>query len=127
MCKHVAAVFYGVGARLDAKPELLFAFRGVNHEELIAADAEKAVAKATSRGKSKRLATAEIGEVFGIEIDGNGHVAEGNGDGTGIPRIAADRRSAKKLQANKKLDRETPGNKRKSARSRTKKRSPRKA
>ena len=24
MCKHVAAVLYGVGARLDAKPELLF-------------------------------------------------------------------------------------------------------
>ena len=53
MCKHVAAVFYGIGARLDAKPELLFLLRGVNHEELIQADAEKAVAAATSRGKSR--------------------------------------------------------------------------
>ena len=70
MCKHVAAVLYGVGARLDEKPELLFTLRGVNHEELIAADAEKAVAAATSRGKSKRLAAAEIGEVFGIDLDG---------------------------------------------------------
>ena len=69
MCKHVAAVLYGIGARLDAKPELLFALRGVNHEELIEADAEKAVAAATSRGKSKRLAADEIGAVFGIEID----------------------------------------------------------
>ena len=69
MCKHVAAVLYGVGARLDDKPELLFTLRGVNHEELIAADAEKAVAAATSRGKSKRLAADEIGDVFGIEID----------------------------------------------------------
>jgi uncharacterized Zn finger protein len=69
MCKHVAAVLYGVGTRLDAKPELLFALRGVNHEELIQADAEKAVATATSRGKSKRLAAAEIGEVFGIDLD----------------------------------------------------------
>ena len=69
MCKHVAAVLYGVGARLDTKPELLFTLRGVNHEELIQADAEKAVAAATSRGKSKRLAAAEIGEVFGIELD----------------------------------------------------------
>ena len=68
MCKHVAAVLYGVGARLDHKPELLFMLRGVNHEELIAADAEKAVPAATSRGKSKRLAAAEIGEVFGIAI-----------------------------------------------------------
>ena len=69
MCKHVAAVLYGIGARLDTKPELLFALRGVDHEELIAADAEQAVAAATSRGKSKRLAADDIGDVFGIEID----------------------------------------------------------
>jgi uncharacterized Zn finger protein len=69
MCKHVAAVLYGVGARLDTKPELLFTLRGVNHEDLIQADAEKAVAKATARGKSKRLAASEIGDVFGIELD----------------------------------------------------------
>jgi uncharacterized Zn finger protein len=69
MCKHVAAVLYGIGARLDSKPELLFTLRGVNHEELIEADAEKAVAAATSRGKSKRLAADEISAVFGIEID----------------------------------------------------------
>ena len=72
MCKHVAAVLYGVGARLDEKPELLFALRGVNHDELIAADAEKAVAAATSRGKSKRLAIAEIENVFGIDLDSGG-------------------------------------------------------
>jgi uncharacterized Zn finger protein len=69
MCKHVAAVLYGIGARLDSKPELLFTLRDVNHEELIEADAESAVAAATSRGKSKRLAADEIGAVFGIEID----------------------------------------------------------
>ena len=69
MCKHVAAVLYGIGARLDTKPELLFTLRGVNHEHLIQADAEKAVAAATSRGRSKRLATAEINDVFGIELD----------------------------------------------------------
>jgi uncharacterized Zn finger protein len=28
MCKHVAAVLYGVGARLDDKPDLLFLLRG---------------------------------------------------------------------------------------------------
>jgi uncharacterized Zn finger protein len=70
MCKHVAAVLYGVGARLDDKPELLFALRGVSHEELIEADAQKAVTDATSRGKSKRLAKDELGEVFGIELEG---------------------------------------------------------
>lgn len=69
MCKHVAAVLYGVGARLDRKPELLFTLRGVNHEELIETDAEKAVTAATSRGKSKRLAASELSAVFGIEMD----------------------------------------------------------
>jgi len=41
----------------------------VDHQELIEADAEKAVAAATSRGKSKRLAADELGDIFGIEID----------------------------------------------------------
>ena len=68
MCKHVAAVLYGVGARLDAQPDLLFTLRGVNHEELIEADAEKAVAAVTSRGKSKRIAEGDLGDVFGIDL-----------------------------------------------------------
>ena len=33
MCKHVAAVLYGVGARLDEQPELLFRLRGVSEED----------------------------------------------------------------------------------------------
>jgi uncharacterized Zn finger protein len=36
MCKHVAAVLYGVGARLDLQPELLFRLREVDEKELIA-------------------------------------------------------------------------------------------
>jgi uncharacterized Zn finger protein len=69
MCKHVAAVLYGVGARLDAKPELLFLLRGANHEELIEADAQAAMVGATTRGKSKRLADKELSDVFGIELE----------------------------------------------------------
>lgn len=69
MCKHVAAVLYGVGARLDDRPELLFLLRGVDHEELIAADAEAAVSAATSRSKSKRLKDTELSDVFGIDLD----------------------------------------------------------
>jgi uncharacterized Zn finger protein len=69
MCKHVAAVLYGIGARLDHKPEMLFLLRGVDHEELIAADAEAAVSAATSGGKSKRLSAGELSDVFGIDLD----------------------------------------------------------
>ena len=69
----------GIGARLDSKPELLFKLRGVDHEELIAADAEKAVAAATSRGKSKRLAADDISAVLEYEIDtGNAYAPTGS-------------------------------------------------
>jgi uncharacterized Zn finger protein len=69
MCKHVAAVLYGVGARLDQQPELLFQLRGVDHEELIDADAEAAVSAATSSSRSKRLTDNELSDVFNIDLD----------------------------------------------------------
>src|SRR5882724_4235952 len=40
MCKHVAAVLYGVGARLDKEPRLLFVLRGVDEHELLASAGE---------------------------------------------------------------------------------------
>ena len=70
MCKHVAAVLYGVGARLDHQPELLFKLRAVDHGELIAADVEAVVSAATTSGASKRLAAGDLGDVFGIELAG---------------------------------------------------------
>jgi uncharacterized Zn finger protein len=69
MCKHVAAVLYGVGARLDQSPELLFTLRSVNHEELItqAATATDLAVKTATTGPE--LAESEISAVFGIELD----------------------------------------------------------
>lgn len=68
MCKHIAAVIYGIGARLDVSPELLFTLRGVDHEELIAVDAEAAVSAATASGQSKQLAASDLSDVFGIDL-----------------------------------------------------------
>ena len=68
MCKHIAAVLYGVGARLDQQPELLFLLRNVDHEALITAELE--ITSTTSkRGKGRRLATSDLSDVFGIDID----------------------------------------------------------
>ena len=68
MCKHVAAVLYGVGARLDHQPELLFSLRNVDHEALITAELD--VQAATSgKGKRRHLVTQDLANVFGIEID----------------------------------------------------------
>ena len=54
------------------------------------------------------LQPADIGEVFGIDLDGSGHVGEGNGDASRASGVVADRRSAKKLPTDKKFNRETP-------------------
>lgn len=71
LCKHLAAVLYGVGARLDAQPELLFVLRGVDHLELIsaAADAPGLAAGANAATVEGGLDAAALGDVFGIEID----------------------------------------------------------
>lgn len=68
MCKHVAAVFYGIGARLDREPELLFKLRDVDHLELIAAPgaADLAASPAT---REKIIAEEDLAGIFGIEID----------------------------------------------------------
>jgi uncharacterized Zn finger protein len=70
MCKHVAAVLYGVGVRLDADPELLFALRDVDHMELVGqAVAAENLDQALSAGATLGLEGADLGEVFGIELD----------------------------------------------------------
>jgi len=66
MCKHVAAVMYGVGARLDAQPDLLFILRKVEHAELVADAADFKAARSGS--KRKTIADDQLGDVFGIEI-----------------------------------------------------------
>jgi uncharacterized Zn finger protein len=68
MCKHVAAVLYGVGARLDKKPELLFVLRKVDHEELISAELDMQTATA-GRGKRRRLANQDLSNIFSIDIE----------------------------------------------------------
>jgi uncharacterized Zn finger protein len=68
MCKHVAAVLYGTGTRLDYQPELLFLLRNVDHDELISAELDLQTA-ASGKGKRRRLASPDLSDVFGIEIE----------------------------------------------------------
>jgi uncharacterized Zn finger protein len=102
MCKHVAAVLYGVGARLDNKPELLFKLRGLNHEELIAADAEAAVSATTTGGKSKRLAAGELSDVFGIEIEATAPAEPPEAPAAKKPKQVAAKPAKKKTTVKKK-------------------------
>lgn len=68
MCKHVAAVLYGIGARLDEKPELLFILRGVDHAELVTEEAAKAVVTKAKKADRRTLDESELSEVFGIDV-----------------------------------------------------------
>lgn len=68
MCKHVAAALYGIGARLDHQPELLFTLRRVAHEELIAKAGASLSASATATTGTKVLAEEDLSAMFGIEI-----------------------------------------------------------
>lgn len=67
MCKHLAATLYGVGNRLDHQPELLFKLRQVDHLELIAAAGKSA--PRTQAGGKKILASDQLADVFGIELE----------------------------------------------------------
>ena len=66
MCKHVAAVLYGVGARLDNEPELLFRLRQVEPHDLIRQVGDLPAMAAPAEG---RLERTDLSALFGIDLD----------------------------------------------------------
>ena len=65
MCKHVASVLYGVGSRLDDRPESLFLLRGVDTAELIATG----MALPGDTATDDALADDALAGIFGIDLD----------------------------------------------------------
>jgi uncharacterized Zn finger protein len=85
MCKHVAAALYGVGARLDAQPELLFRLRAVDETELLARiDTALPLAKGAPDA-GKVLAEDDLSALFGLDMD-TATPAVSAGDGTPVVR-----------------------------------------
>ena len=68
LCKHVAAVLYGIGARFDHQPELLFTLRQVDATALLAKAGAGIAAEAAA--SERTLAGADVGDLFGLEMDG---------------------------------------------------------
>ncbi len=68
MCKHVAAVLYGIGARFDARPELLFCLRKVDERDLLARAGEGVPLAAKPPAASRILRDEQLGEVFGVDL-----------------------------------------------------------
>jgi uncharacterized Zn finger protein len=68
LCKHKAAALYGVGARLDADPDILFTLRGVNRDELLSnAGGDLDLARAPSNAE-RVLEDADMAALFGIDM-----------------------------------------------------------
>ncbi|WP_321475674.1 SWIM zinc finger family protein [uncultured Paludibaculum sp.] len=68
MCKHVAAVLYGVGARLDHQPELLFLLRGVDEKDLIASASKGAPLSSQGPASGKILGDEDLSALFGLDM-----------------------------------------------------------
>jgi len=92
VCKHVAAVLYGIAVRLDTRPELFFELRQVDQAELIGS-ATAGVAARSRPAAGKRIAAERLSAVFGIELEGAAPVAtirtRGPSDRRGPPRRVA--------------------------------------
>lgn len=71
MCKHVAAVLYGVGVRLDEDPTLFFKLRQVDVSDLITETLNQATDSLLEKStvKSTRvLVEDDLGDLFGVDF-----------------------------------------------------------
>ncbi len=71
LCKHVAATLYGVGARLDHEPKMLFTLRGVDPAEMVEAAFDRPPSGDESRNR-RMLPSDALSSVFGVDIDMGG-------------------------------------------------------
>jgi hypothetical protein len=69
MCKHVAAALYGIGNRLDSRPDLLFLLRKVDQAELIDLGAGALPIAGSGAAAGRVIAGADLGALFGLEFD----------------------------------------------------------
>ncbi|MBC8550089.1 MAG: hypothetical protein H8D23_10590 [Candidatus Brocadiales bacterium] len=72
MCKHVAATLYGIGARLDKDPNLFFALRKIEINDLITETVKGKTKELLAKAKKKSgriIEDQDLSSVFGIELD----------------------------------------------------------
>ncbi len=67
-CKHVAAVLYGVGARLDHQPELLFRLRAVDEQDLLTGIDRALTTTKPGAAAGKVLEANDLSAVFGLDM-----------------------------------------------------------
>lgn len=68
MCKHIAAVLYGIGARLDREPELLFRLHELDEKELIAGASQALPLSKKAPAAKKVLGGEDLSDLFGLDM-----------------------------------------------------------
>jgi uncharacterized Zn finger protein len=106
MCKHVAAVLYGVGARLDLRPELLFRLRQVDERDLITMAGGGSPLARGGPAKEKLLKGANLSELFGLQMASAGAKRKGRPAG-GRDEAKSGGREASRTAGRKKAARTT--------------------
>jgi hypothetical protein len=96
MCKHVAAVLYGIGARLDRQPELLFRLHEVDQEELIAKAGKALPLAKEGPAASKVLGSEDLSGMFGLDM------AQGTGADAGLSAVTDLKPRPRKARAAKR-------------------------
>jgi uncharacterized Zn finger protein len=111
MCKHVAAVLYGVGARLDERPELLFRLRAVDEKDLVA-DLDTALPISNRPlDTGKVLETDDISTLFGLDMAGGDGAFAATGVAPVVPEPGAragQKRTSPKTDGRKTVGRPRP-------------------
>lgn len=92
LCKHLAAVLYGIGSRMDSQPELLFVLRGVDHLELIDNASNLGVSDPLSRN-DRTLAGDDLASLFGIEMASEAPASDRKASQKKSPQAAASKSS----------------------------------
>lgn len=103
LCKHLAAVLYGVGARLDHSPDLLFLLRGVDQSELVSEAVSNDNLSSAFGDPSSDLAGEDLSAMFGIELDvSEAEVSPGKKASKTKAKTSVAKKAAKKKAAARK-------------------------
>jgi uncharacterized Zn finger protein len=100
-CKHLAAVMYGIGARLDSQPEMLFLLRGVNHQDLVSQAIAAGNLERELAGTNSSLESEDLGALFGIELETSSKkTSRPKAKKVTLQKAAAPKFTAKRVKAN---------------------------
>jgi hypothetical protein len=99
MCKHVAAVLYGIGARLDQQPELIFRLHNLDENELIAGAGTALPHSKKAPAAGKVLGGEDLSVLFGLDIAQGTGADGGLGGAITVKPKRAQPRTGKKVPA----------------------------